>query len=175
MAGVPPKPKPAKPLKPEPPEKLIFGGDFNAAMKELSLTRLTPLEVMHAIMFIKLGKSDYDGALAVAEKAAPFCHPKLTAAEVKVQHGFNGRTEEELAASIMAIREKLMLSQQANPAIDPVLQPGNPVIDLVPEPIQSGDQTVDRLDPSSQQWQVSAAPRELRADARAAISEEQTT
>jgi hypothetical protein len=116
-------------------DRLLFGPEFRSAIKELTVARLTPLEVMHAVMFIKIGKGDYDGALTVAEKAAPFCHPKLNAAEVRVQHSLSARTDEELAAGILAIREKLALVQH---------QPAGAVIDLLPEHVTAGGETVDQ-------------------------------
>jgi hypothetical protein len=103
-------------------DRLLFGNDFRSALKELTVARLTPLEVMHAVMFIKIGKADYDGAIEIAEKAAPFCHPKLNAAEVRVQHSLSARTDEELSAHILALREKLALVKQENLLAAPVLQ-----------------------------------------------------
>jgi hypothetical protein len=108
-------------------ERLIFGGDFEAAVKELAFARLTPLEVMHAVMFIKISKADYDGAIEIAEKAAPFCHPRLNAAEVRVQHSLAVRTDEELSAHILALREKLSLVKQDSLLAAPAL----PVVDVV--------------------------------------------
>jgi hypothetical protein len=118
-------------------DKYFFGPDFRSAMKELAIARLTPLEVMHAVMFIKIGKGDYDGAMLAAEKAAPFCHPKLNAAEVHVQHSLSAHTSEELAADILALREKLAIVQQ---------RPVGTVIDLIPERAQGVGQSVGHDD-----------------------------
>jgi hypothetical protein len=88
--------------------KLIFGDDFRAAL--LEEIRATPLEVMHAVMMLRVSKGDYDGALVAAEKAAPYCHARLTASEVKVRHSLAGRSDAELAADIEMIRQKLALA-----------------------------------------------------------------
>jgi hypothetical protein len=121
-------------------QKLIFGNDFKAAIKELALARLTPLEVMHAIMMIKIAKGDYDGAMEAAEKAAPFCHPKLNAAEVRVQHSLVDRTDDELAASILSLREKFAISKR---------QPSEgPLIDMTMRAeldIEGGDERGDQM------------------------------
>jgi hypothetical protein len=117
-------------------DRLLFGNDFRSALKELTVARLTPLEVMHAVMFIKIGKADYDGAIEIAEKAAPFCHPKLNAAELRVQHSLSARTDEELAASIMLLREKLALVKQEGLLIDGVLPAPDPTPSTTESPAE---------------------------------------
>jgi hypothetical protein len=149
-------------------ERLLFGPEFRSAVKELAFARLTPLEVMHAVMFIKISKADYDGAIEIAEKAAPFCHPRLNAAEVRVQHSLAVRTDEELSAHILALREKLALVKQDSLLAAPVL----PVIDAVntieespaselfvpsSEHMQIRGQNRGQDDTYQQLWQTSAA------------------
>jgi hypothetical protein len=118
--------------------RLAFGSDFKAALMQLSAARLTPLEVMHAVMFIKVAHGDYDGAIEVAEKAAPFCHAKLNAAEVRVQHSVAGRSDDELAANILALREKLSIATQPQPL-------NGQIIDLVPEPASMAAEAATEL------------------------------
>jgi hypothetical protein len=99
-------------------QKRIFGDDFEAAIKELTLARLSPLEVINAIMFIKISKADYDGALIAAEKAAPYVHARLNATDVRVHHSAADRTDIELAADIVALRAKLQASRSLPPTIE---------------------------------------------------------
>jgi hypothetical protein len=117
-------------------KRLVFADEFQAALvKEFS-----PLEVMHAIMLLRTAKGDYDGALAAADKAAPYCHARLNAAEVKVSHALADRTTEQLAADIEMIRTKIALAKQAGGLLS---GPLNPVIDLSVEQISAGGGTGD--------------------------------
>jgi hypothetical protein len=88
--------------------RLVFADEFQAALVQ----EFSPLEVMHAIMLLRVAKADYDGALSAAEKAAPYCHARLNSAEVKVQHSLSGRTDAEVAAEIELLREKLAIARQ---------------------------------------------------------------
>jgi hypothetical protein len=122
--------------------KSLFGDDFQSALNELATARLTPLEVMHAVMFIRIGKADYAGAMEAAEKAAPYCHARLNAAEVKVSHSLSDRTSEQLAADIEMIRTKLAIAKQPGGLLS---GPLNPVIDLPLEHVAPGGETGDGI------------------------------
>jgi hypothetical protein len=45
-----------------------------------SITKMKPLEIMLAIMHACIASGDLMAAVSVAEKAAPYCHPKFGAA-----------------------------------------------------------------------------------------------
>ena len=68
--------------------------------------RISPLDAMLGVLKIRIEEGDYDGALAAAEKAAPYCHAKLAMSEVRVQHSTD-RSDSEIAADIAALRAKL--------------------------------------------------------------------
>ncbi len=46
----------------------------SAELQQIMLAelKLSPLEVMQAVMLLRINKGDYDGALVAAEKAAPY-------------------------------------------------------------------------------------------------------
>jgi hypothetical protein len=70
---------------------------------------MNPLEVMLTGMHLKLGRGDIDGAMKIAEAAAPYTAPKLNATEVKVQ--VTHRSDAEVAAEIEALRAKIERSR----------------------------------------------------------------
>ena len=45
--------------------------------------RITPLDCMLGIMKVRIEEGNYDGALTAAEKAAPYCHPKLAMTDLR--------------------------------------------------------------------------------------------
>jgi hypothetical protein len=75
----------------------------------------TPLQIMYAVMQIKLEKGDPDGALVAAEKAAPYVHARLNATDVRVQHSVAGKSDAEVASEIEALRAKLEASRSLPP------------------------------------------------------------
>jgi hypothetical protein len=61
---------------------------------------MSPLEVMIAAMNEQLEKKDLIAAAAFAEKAAPYCHPKLTSVNMNanIRRSASDFTFDELAA-----------------------------------------------------------------------------
>jgi hypothetical protein len=83
--------------------------EFQAAMAgEMSFT---PLQVMYAVMLLRIGRGDDQGALEAAKEAAPFVHAKLTAAEVMVKHALQSRSDAEITAEIEQLRLKIAASK----------------------------------------------------------------
>ena len=101
-------------LPPKTVTPLVIAAEFQAAL----VREFTPLEVMHAIMLLRVSKADYDGALSAAEKAAPYVHPRLNAAEVRVQHMLAARSDEEVAAEIQALQQKLAIARGGLPLLE---------------------------------------------------------
>ncbi len=93
---------------------------FEAAMAgEL---RFTPLQVMNAVMLLRIGQGDHEGALEAARDAAPYVHAKLNAAEVRVQHSIVNRSDAELTAEIETIRAKIARSKASARQIEGTAQ-----------------------------------------------------
>jgi hypothetical protein len=72
---------------------------------------MNPLEVMLTGMHLKLGRGDVDGAMKIAEAAAPYTAPKLNASDVTVR--VTQRSDDDVAAEIEALRAKIERSRQA--------------------------------------------------------------
>jgi hypothetical protein len=91
--------------------------------------KFTPLQVMHAVMHVRLERNDLDGALTAAEKAAPYCHAKLAMTDVRVKHSNTDRSDSDIATEIANLRAKLNAAR-ALPAppvnIDVLLAPAEP-------------------------------------------------
>jgi phage terminase large subunit-like protein len=64
---------------------------------------------MLGIMKVRIEEGNYDGALTAAEKAAPYCHPKLSMTDLRVQTSAD-RSDTDIASEIAALRAKLVLS-----------------------------------------------------------------
>jgi hypothetical protein len=77
--------------------------------------RFTPLQVMNAVMLLRIGQGDHEGALQAAREAAPYVHAKLVASEVRVQHSFAQRSDEEVALEIETLRAKIARSKELPP------------------------------------------------------------
>jgi hypothetical protein len=124
--------------------RLVFADEFQAALvKEFS-----PLEVMHAIMLLRVSKGDYDGALSAAEKAAPYCHARLNATDVKVQHSISGKSDAELTAEIETIRQKLELVRPGM-ALFPLIEAN---AEAVPVEFARGSADLSRPDCPTTEW-----------------------
>jgi hypothetical protein len=76
---------------------------------------LTPLEVLLAGMQLKLQRGDVDGAIATAEKAAPYSHARLNATDVRVQ--MTQRSDAEVTAEIESLRAKIERSSSVPPVM----------------------------------------------------------
>jgi len=79
------------------------------------VTNFSPLQVMHAVMLLRISKGDAAGALEAAREAAPYVHAKLNAAEVRVQHSIAQRSDEEVALEIEMLRAKIARSKELPP------------------------------------------------------------
>jgi hypothetical protein len=79
--------------------------EFQAALA--GEMKFTPLQVMHAIMLLRISQGDHEGALMAAREAAPYCHARLNATDVRLQHSIADRPDSEIAAEIVALRTKL--------------------------------------------------------------------
>jgi hypothetical protein len=110
------RPEPPALEEPKYPKSLGFPDEFWSALR--AETAVSPLELMRSIMLLKVSQSEYDAAIAIAEKAAPFVHPTLRAAEVRVQHSLNARSDSEVAEEIQLLRFKLQTARDAGLLID---------------------------------------------------------
>ncbi|MDD2775495.1 MAG: hypothetical protein PHU06_06040 [Gallionella sp.] len=79
----------------------------------LSDGKITPLEVMVEVMRLHYAAQDFEKAVAVAEKAAPYMHPKLAAIQTSV--AFNA-DEADIHAPSLVI--KFTNGVQPPPVID---------------------------------------------------------
>ena len=78
---------------------------FQAAL--VGSTQFSPLQVMTAITMLRIGQGDYEGALEAAQAAAPYCHAKLAASEVRVRHSISESSDAEISEAITTLRAKL--------------------------------------------------------------------
>jgi hypothetical protein len=65
----------------------------------------TPLTVMLRVMRYRLREKDYKSAVEIAALAAPYCHAKLNATDIRV-HTATDRSDADIAAEIAALRAK---------------------------------------------------------------------
>jgi hypothetical protein len=79
---------------------------IEAALPQLPehLRDISPLEAMLICMKWSLQQKDRAGILAAA---APFCHARLTSAEVRVTNPASGMTDEELKAEIALLERRI--------------------------------------------------------------------
>jgi hypothetical protein len=88
----------------------------------LAELKLSPLEVMQAVMLLRINKGDYDGALVAAEKAAPYMHAKLNATDVNVRHSYASKSDAEVAAEIELLRQKIAIAQRPSAAVPRLIE-----------------------------------------------------
>jgi hypothetical protein len=96
-------------------------------MTEEEAQAITPVGALLYVMRRRLVAKDWTGVVQAANCAAPYVHARLTISDVRVQHNLANSSDDELAASILALRDKFAISQQ-QPALS------GQVIDLVPQP-----------------------------------------
>ena len=65
--------------------------------------KFTPLQVMNAVMLLRIGQGDHEGALAAARDAAPYCHPKLQASDVRVRHSISDSSDDEISKAMSVV------------------------------------------------------------------------
>ncbi len=103
----------------------------------LAELKLSPLEVMQAVMLLRVNRGDYDGALAAAEKAAPYMHAKLNATDINVRHSYASKSDTEVAAEIELLRQKIAIAQRSSIAaprlIEATAEPEVPSDIMIPE------------------------------------------
>lgn len=99
---------------------------------------MSPLEIMLMGMHLKLGRGDIDGAQKIAEAAAPYTAPRLNAAEVKIQHSLAGLHDDQVAAEIQALQQKLAIVRQG----------GIPLLEAAAEPQEIVQSDTDMTHPS---------------------------
>jgi hypothetical protein len=102
-------------------EVLRAKAEFQAAMA--GEMKFTPLQVMHAVMLLRIGKGDHDGALAAAKEAAPYVHARLAMNDLRVQHTLAGKSDAEISVEIEELRHKIARSRQQPPLIETNLEP----------------------------------------------------
>jgi hypothetical protein len=82
--------------------------------------KFTPLQVMHAVMLLRISQGDDQGALEAAKEAAPYVHARLNASEVMVHHSLHNRSDAEIASDIEALRLKIAASKTIEATAEPV-------------------------------------------------------
>jgi hypothetical protein len=104
----------------------------SAELQQIMLAelKLSPLEVMQAVMLLRINKGDYDGALVAAEKAAPYMHPRLNATDLNVRHSYASKSDAEVATEIESLKQKIAIahrqSARAPPMIEATAEPVEP-------------------------------------------------
>jgi hypothetical protein len=68
--------------------------------------RISPLDAMLGVLKLRIEEGDYEGALAAAAQAAPYCHAKLNATDIRVQHATD-RSDTDITNEIAILRAKL--------------------------------------------------------------------
>ena len=75
---------------------------------------LTPPAVMKFCMIASMKAGDYAGALMAAEAAAPYCHPRLASADVRVRNEDAGMNDEQLKAEIALLEARIKAAETLN-------------------------------------------------------------
>jgi hypothetical protein len=76
---------------------------------------ITPLETMLLVMRSAIAEGDCPVMLAAASAAAPYLHPKLAAAEVRVTHkAVAAMSDEELKAEIALLEARIKAAETLN-------------------------------------------------------------
>jgi hypothetical protein len=75
---------------------------------------ITPLALMLRIMRARDRAGDHVGALAAATAAAPYCHSRLTAADVHVTGSLDSKSDADIAAELAEVQAKLAAAKVLN-------------------------------------------------------------
>jgi hypothetical protein len=102
-----------------------------AALTPEQAAELMPLEIMRAVMRDRYRAGDYDGALLAAEKAAPYCHARLTSTEMKVSGSLSFKSDAEIAADILELERRIQLALP--PPVDSPPDPRSTPAVVLPE------------------------------------------
>jgi hypothetical protein len=79
-----------------------------------AIEALTPLGCMIVCMHAAIAAKNYGAALQAAALAAPYTHPRLSAAEVRVTTAIATQSDADLAREIDAIEQKLAAARLLN-------------------------------------------------------------
>jgi hypothetical protein len=82
--------------------------------------KITPLDCMLGVLKLRIEQGDYEGALSAAAQAAPYCHAKLNATDIRVQR--TERSDSDITAELVALRAKLDAAR-ALPPPPPTISP----------------------------------------------------
>ena len=88
------------------------------------IAKMSPLEVMLHAMSLEASAANWRAAAALAEKAAPYVHPKLSAETLNVRTDDSSRSPEDLAAELAEIDAREADADQAR-ALAPTMPNGN--------------------------------------------------
>ena len=75
---------------------------------------LQPLPVMLRIMRARAAAGDDAGALAAAIAASPYCHSRLTAADLHVSGSLDSKSDADVAAELAEVQAKLAVAKVLN-------------------------------------------------------------
>ena len=80
-------------------------------LTEEQLSELTPLAVMLLVMTARVRASDHAGALEAAAAAAPYMHPRLSSADLRVRNEYAGKSDAEIAAELAALEARFSAAE----------------------------------------------------------------
>jgi hypothetical protein len=72
------------------------------------LERLSPLNVLLLAMIARWKAGDLAGAVTCASIAAPYCHPRLSQTDVRVEHSLADKSDAELLLEAEELQQKLL-------------------------------------------------------------------
>ena len=82
-----------------------------AGLSPLEIDALTPLAVMRLVMTARWRAGDHAGALLAAEAAAPYVHPRLAAADIRVISTADRMSDEELKNEILLLEQRIKAAE----------------------------------------------------------------
>ena len=113
-----------------------MAGAYLASLGELAsppaLVDLMPLDVMLYVMRDRFANGDFQGSIAAASLAAPYCHSRLTSSEVTVRNEYGKLSDRELAHRITVERQQIASR---------LLETTGKVIKVEVEPVESASAT----------------------------------
>jgi hypothetical protein len=95
---------------------------------------MSPLEIMSRVMHHRYAAGDHLGALVAAQAAAPYVHPRLQMTDVTVRHSAPGKSDEQLALEIEALRRRIEAARAAEAVPTLPLIEAQPVQSVVVSP-----------------------------------------
>jgi hypothetical protein len=76
-----------------------------------AIDEITPLAVMRLVVTARLRAGDHAGALLAAEAAAPYCHPRLASADLRIRDEHAGKSDEQLQAEIEELERRIKAAE----------------------------------------------------------------